>query len=151
MSKRRSSLDRFARHIALTDSGCIEWLSGLAGSGYGHFHTTQGPGVPARDVYAHRWSYEYHVGPIASGLHIDHLCRNRKCVNPDHLEVVTQRENTLRGVGFAAKNAVKTRCPHGHAYSPDNTYVDSKGYRHCRTCRRLVDRNRQRRTSRKAA
>lgn len=150
---RMTEVDRFANKIALTDSGCIEWLGGIAGSGYGHFHTTQTPTEKARDVYAHRWSYEHHFGAIPNGLHLDHLCRNRKCVNPDHLEPVTHRENTLRGVGFAAANAVKTHCAHHHEYTPDNTYIDGKGYRHCRTCRRRVDRERRprRRITRKAA
>lgn len=149
----RSEIDRFADKIALTDSGCIEWIAGLYRNGYGHFHTTQTPTEKARDVYAHRWSYEHHVGPIPEGLSIDHLCRNRRCINPEHLEPVTHRENTLRGVGFAAVNAAKTHCVQGHRYSPTNTYTDPLGYRHCRTCRRQVDRNRQprRQQTRKAA
>lgn len=148
---RPTEVDRFAAKVALSDSGCLVWLGGIAGSGYGHFHTTQSGAIKARDVYAHRWSYEHHRGPIPEGLHLDHLCRNRKCVNPDHLEPVTQRENTLRGIGFSAENAAKTECAKGHPYSIDNTYVDPLGYRHCRTCRREVDRNRKPRTSRKAA
>lgn len=143
MAKRHTELERFAAKIALTDSGCVLWIGGTAGSGYGHFHTTQTPTQKARDVYAHRWSYEYHVGPIPGGLHLDHLCRNRLCVNPDHLEPVTHAENTMRGVGFAPVNAAKTHCVKGHAYTQDNTYTDPLGYRHCRTCRRQVDRNRR--------
>lgn len=144
-----TEVERFAKKIALTDSGCIVWLAGIAGEGYGHFHTTQTPERKAQDVYAHR-SYEHHVGPIPDGLHLDHLCRNRRCVNPDHLEPVTHRENTLRGIGFGALNAAKTHCANDHAYTPANTYIDPLGYRHCRACRRRVDQNRRPR-NRKAA
>jgi hypothetical protein len=148
-----TAIDRFANKVALTDAGCLVWLAGLAGAGYGHFHTTQTAQEKARDVYAHRWSYEHHVGPIPDGLHLDHLCRNPACVNPDHLEPVSQRENTMRGTGFSARNAAKTRCDHGHRFTAENTYVDREGYRHCRTCRRAADRRRQPRRSqaRKAA
>lgn len=151
MVRRLTEVERFAGKIALTDSGCVEWLAGLAGDGYGHFHTTQTPEEKARDVYAHRWSYEYHVGPIPEGLHIDHLCRNHKCVSPDHLEAVQQRVNTLRGTAFTAINAAKTHCDSGHQFTADNTYIDPLGYRHCRTCRREVDRNRRPRGSRRKA
>lgn len=80
-------------------------------------------------------SHELHKGPIPEGLVIDHLCRNRGCVNPDHLEAVTQRENILRGEGLAAANARKTHCPKGHPYSGENLYVvPSSGRRQCRIC-----------------
>jgi hypothetical protein len=150
---KRGAVDRFAEKVALTDSGCLEWIAGTAGNGYGHFHTTQTPDEKARDVYAHRWSYEHHLGPIPEGLHIDHLCRNTRCVNPDHLEAVTQRVNTLRGTAPTAINAAKTHCPQRHGYTAENTYTDREGYRHCRTCRRLADQRRQPRRSqtRKAA
>lgn len=139
----RSELDRFAAKVALVGTGCIEWVGGLYYNGYGHFHTTQTPWEKARDVYAHRWSYEHHRGAIPSGLSLDHLCRNRACVNPDHLEPVTHRENCLRGVGFSAVNAAKTHCDAGHEFNATNTYVDPEGYRHCRTCRRAADRRRR--------
>lgn len=83
---------------------------------------------------AHRVFYEHHVGPIPLGLTIDHLCKVTRCVNPDHLEPVTQRVNTLRGDGPSAVNARKTHCPHGHEYTPDNTYVRKAGGRICKTC-----------------
>ena len=89
--------------------------------------------------YAHRLAYQSFYGPIPDGLVIDHLCRNRTCCNPAHLEAVTNRENTLRGVGFPALNDAKTHCPQGHEYAGEKLYV-WKGKRFCRACRRAADR-----------
>lgn len=92
---------------------------------------------------AHRVLYEALVGPIPDGLTIDHLCRVRACVNPLHLEPVTNRENILRGEGWPARNARKTHCAYGHPFDEANTYVDPSGRRTCRACRREVDRRRE--------
>jgi hypothetical protein len=139
--KARQVIDRFAEKIALTDTGCIEWLATTNGLSYGTFRLD--PSEGSRRVYAHRWSYEYHVGPVPDGLHIDHLCRNRACVNPDHLEPVTLVENVLRGTGWAAVNANKSHCAKGHAFSAENTYTNpSNGQRKCRACARIRDRAR---------
>lgn len=126
-------VDRFAEKVALTENGCLEWIAGINGPGYGTFAAGGG-----RTVMAHRWSYEHHVGPIPSGHDIDHLCRNRKCVHPDHLEPVTTSENLFRAVGMGQANASKTHCPAGHPYSDDNVYVSPNrpSNRLCRTCRR---------------
>lgn len=89
----------------------------------------------ARRVGAHVFVWEYVNGPVPAGLHIDHLCRAPRCVNPDHLEAVTPKENTLRGVGPTAINAKKTHCVHGHEYTAKNTYRTKTGGRSCRACR----------------
>jgi hypothetical protein len=101
----------------------------LTGAGYGRFN------IDYRYRLAHRYAYELLRESIPDGMVIDHRCRNRPCVNPDHLEVVSMRENTLRGVGVTAINARRTHCPKDHPYSEANTYVSPKGYRQCRICR----------------
>jgi hypothetical protein len=108
---------------------CWLWTAGRNGDGYGHLR------VAGPHVKAHRFSYELLVDAIPDELQLDHLCRVRHCVNPDHLELVTSRENTLRGLTLAAWCAAKTHCPAGHAYSPENTRL-YRGARRCRTCRR---------------
>lgn len=86
--------------------------------------------------WAHRMSHETFTGPIPPGHTIDHLCRVRACVNPAHLEAVTQRENNLRApTQLTPVNLAKTRCPQGHPYDVANTYVHKTGKRDCRTCR----------------
>lgn len=121
--------DRFWPRVDKQDDGCWLWTATLDSDGYGSLW------VQGTMVSTHRFAYELLVGPIPDGLTLDHLCRVRRCVNPDHLEPVTHRENTLRGESFAAANAAKTRCPRGHPYDDENTYVDGDGGRHCRTCR----------------
>ena len=87
----------------------------------------------------HRVVYEALVGPIPDGLELDHLCFNRRCVNPNHMEPVTGYENILRGNSFSAVNARKTHCIHGHEFTEENTYVvtqNGRPGRQCKTCRR---------------
>jgi hypothetical protein len=116
------------------------WLwTGATRSGYGQFYTNR------KLIGAHRWAYQESVGPIAKGLHIDHLCRTPLCVNPAHLEPVTNRENLFRGpTTFTAINSKKTHCAKGHPFDEQNTYIRKNGSRHCRTCNR--DRTRVRRS-----
>lgn len=118
-------------------NGCWEWTGWISTEGYGGFQTPKRPRGP-RSTYAHRFSYELLVGPIPKGLHIDHLCRNRKCVNPDHLEPVTNRENVLRGIGLSAENARKEFCKNGHEFNAENTYYrpGGAGHRNCKQCKR---------------
>jgi hypothetical protein len=127
------ALNRFWNDVRKT-RGCWIWLGPQMLSGYGVFAYGKKCGWKKA---AHRMAYELVIGPIPAGLQLDHLCRNRQCVNPKHLEPVTVRINVLRGVGITALNARKTHCPRHHPYSRGNTYRTSSGKRVCRTCNRL--------------
>lgn len=95
------------------------------------------PGRSARRPYGpYKRFYAAFREPIPEGMVGDHLCQNKPCVNPWHIEVVTKKENTLRGFGAPAINARKTRCDHGHEYTPENTVLSREGWRSCRECRR---------------
>jgi excisionase family DNA binding protein len=122
--------ERFWAKVDKTDT-CWNWTASTR-SDYGRFSL----GHRKQLVQAHRWSYENLVGPIPDGLQIDHLCRNRKCVNPAHLEPVTSRENTMRGFGPSALSARKTSCVNGHRLTPENIYL-WRGSRKCRTCNQV--------------
>jgi len=112
--------------------GCWPWRGHVTKKGYGLFWAGYDLG---RLKAAHRFAYALLRGTIPKGATIDHLCRNRSCVNPDHLEPVTNRENVRRGFGPSAVNARKTHCIHGHEFTRENTYiVVSKGARYCREC-----------------
>src|SRR4051794_19244214 len=106
---------------AVADKGpneCWDWPGLILSTGYGGVR-----GTDLRLRRVHRVAYERLVGPIPAGLVIDHLCRNKACFNPRHLEAVTVRTNTLRGVGFSAWNARKVQCDHGHPLDEKNTYI----------------------------
>lgn len=131
-------------------SGCREWRGRVINSGYGRL-TWKRDGLPI-ERGAHRIAYILAVGEIPDGMQIDHLCRNRICVNPEHLEVVTARENIMRAPhSLAAQNHKKTHCPQGHPYSAENTTIYLRDGRFpgrlCKTCQRsAASRNRARRT-----
>lgn len=115
--------ERFWSKVRKSD-GCWEWTAGRFEDGYGQFW------LDGRPRKAHRVSFEMAGGVIPDGLEIDHLCRNRPCVNPDHLEPVTHQENMIR------RAASITHCPRGHEYTTTSAYVSPRGTRNCRECDR---------------
>jgi hypothetical protein len=135
MAEVSSDLERFTSKVDIDqESGCWNWTGTLnVRDGYGFFK------VDRRQWSSHRWAYETLVGEVENGLHLDHLCRNRLCCNPDHLEPVTCRENLMRGETLAAANAAKTHCIHGHEFNEENTYWRrdrTPPTRMCRACSR---------------
>lgn len=127
-------LERFLSRIRPQENGCWEWDGAHISTGYAESWDGKRP------LLAHRVAYEHWKCPIPPGLVVDHLCRNRGCVNPEHLEVVTEQTNILRGVSPSAHHAAKTECLNGHTFSEENTYIDPRGRRECRTCK--IDRRR---------
>lgn len=129
VSRRMTPAERFWSKVDKSGE-CWLWtasvISGPRG-GYGQFRSG---GQGSKMVKSHVWAYEQVVGLVPEGSVLDHLCRNRRCVNPDHLDPVTVRENVRRGAGAA----LKTECKNGHPYTADNVRVLSNGWRTCRLC-----------------
>lgn len=124
----------FFSKVVVVECGCWEWQGGVNDKGYGLFN---GDG----ERYAHRWSYKSFVGETEPfPMTIDHLCRNRACVNPNHLQQITNKENVLRGEGRTSKNAKKTHCLKGHLYDEENTIRTKPGHRRCAECHRTWSR-----------
>lgn len=119
------------------ETGCWEWQAATR-FGYGVYRHE------GRTRPAHRACYEILVGVVPTDLDLDHLCRVRNCVNPEHLEPVTRKENIHRGLAMVngEYNRVKTHCPKGHPYSGDNLYVAANGQRACRKCKAAASRRR---------
>jgi hypothetical protein len=121
---------------------CWLWTGPLGRGGYAYFtwrepRTEKFVPAPVQGVRVHRAVYEHEVGPIPEGMTLDHLCRVRHCVNPDHMEIATHRTNILRGETLAAANARKTHCPKGHPYDGDNLMTTKSGGRACKECNRV--------------
>ena len=133
----RAEHARFMRNVKPDPDGCWLWQGPTTPNGYGKYRR---PGQ--RERVAHRVLWEHYNGPVPDGMELDHLCRARNCVRPEHFEVVTPSENTRRQ-DHANRN--KTACPQGHDYTPENTRTDASGRRNCRTCDR--ERTRARRAS----
>ena len=119
-------LSKFWSKVEKTDS-CWNWKGGVMSSGYGSFNLNK------KSVLVHRYSYEILKHMIPKNLVIDHKCKNKLCVNPEHLEVVTQKENVLRGDSFMSTNAKKTHCPQGHEYLGENLKIYNNR-RYCKRC-----------------
>ncbi len=143
--QKRQTKNRFRKYIKVDEKGCWLWTGFIekrgSAAGYGRFQVKTG-----KCEWAHRVAYVLFKGAIPTGRVIDHLCRTRACVNPAHLEAVTRRQNTLRGVGTSAVNARKTHCPAGHPYDETNTARGrTKGDRRCRICQNEQSKLRNRR------
>lgn len=120
--------ERIRRNVAVRD-GCWTWMGYIGSDGYARIQWY----VDGKKVsgLVHRVSYETFVGPIPAGLDLDHLCRNRACCNPEHLEPVTHQENVQRGEKYRPSS-----CKHGHAYPEHMAVRSDTGYAYCRACRR---------------
>lgn len=122
------------------EGDCIVWLGAQNGNGYGVI------AINRKNQYVHRVTYQMFVGEIPPGMDIDHLCRNRRCINPSHLEATTHRENVWRGNSPKIVIARSGICGAGlHELSGDNVMIQARGYRRCRECARASWRNRSRR------
>jgi hypothetical protein len=137
VAPKKTTAERFWEKVERVPwSGCWIWIGGCNGVGYGLLWEGS---FSKKLKLAHRVSFEMHIGPIPAGLDLDHLCRVRCCVNPDHLEPVTRAVNINRGVVaqvHRARAELITHCPKGHPYDEANCYHHPNGTRNCRACGR---------------
>ncbi|MFI8660704.1 HNH endonuclease signature motif containing protein [Rhodococcus qingshengii] len=137
--------ERFNALAKPDENGCLIWTGEITNRGYGRI------AIKRQKFMAHRWSYETFVGEIPDGYVVDHICNNPPCVNPEHLQAITQQHNVLRSeTDLAAINARKTECLRGHPFDTANTYISPRdGSRHCRRC--AAERERCRQARKRAA
>ena len=123
-------VDRLMYRTALMDNGCWLWLGATNAKGYGHIRSVENGPL----ISVHRVAYELANGAVPEGLEVDHLCFERACLNPDHLEAISHTDNVRRG--RHNQNHGKAECINGHAFDDANTSIDSLGKRVCKTCAR---------------
>ena len=131
---------RFIQKIKISKNGCWEWTGGLSNQGYGFFYISNQTKGRYKTVLAHRYSYEIFIGKIPNRRWIHHLCQNKCCVNPYHLEPQFPKEH-LENHDTLIHNELKTHCPQGHPYSKENTWYDKNGYRFCKICNKIRKRH----------
>lgn len=128
MPKTLDPFEKIIERCEWTKFGCLEWVGGCNRDGYGYICANY------KNYRVHRIVFEKTRYIIKNGLTIDHVCRNRKCILPYHLEAVTSKENVLRGQGISAENKRKIVCKNGHVFDKDNTIYVKRG-RACKQCR----------------
>lgn len=137
-TSQRTLRERFEDNVSRAESSCWEWTGAIfKATGYGQLSVKRPDGRWVPDA-AHRVSYQLHVGEIAAGMVLDHLCRNRSCVNPEHLEAVPQRINLLRGEHPSAVATRTGQCKYGHPYDEANTVIRRRNGRVARDCRACI-------------
>jgi HNH endonuclease len=136
--KQTSVIERFNKKYYIDNNGCWIWIAYKDKNGYGIFRDK------SSIIRAHRFSYQYYRGKIPKDLELDHvICQNPTCVNPNHLEAVSHKENILRGNSPSALHSKQTHCQNGHALNKDNIYFNKNANsRRCIICRRKNARDR---------
>lgn len=127
---RRNTPEDFHNKYTITSDECRLWNGGLTKDGYGRFS------INCQEWLAHRYAFFLKYGTLDPQKEIDHKCKVRRCVNPDHLEEVTSKVNVMRGDTIASRGAKKTHCDRGHPFDQENTYTKKNGTRQCKECGR---------------